>query len=69
MKKYLDLEEEEKVRQSKKTFIPLLSSLKNESFKDSTFIVFLKYFIHLPNNIHSFEKKISKSIQILEKKK
>jgi len=42
MKKYSDLEEEEeKVRQSKKTFISLLSSWKNESFKDSTFIVFL----------------------------
>jgi len=33
--------------------------------KASTFIVFFKYFIHFPENIHSLEKITSKSIQIL----
>ena len=70
MKKYSDLEEEEeKVRQSKKTFISLLSSWKNESFKDSTFIVFLKYFIHLPKNIHSSDKKNIKKYSDLREEK
>jgi len=48
------------------TFVPLMSSWKSESFKDSTFIVFFKFFIHLRKKNYSSKKQ---NIQILKKKR